>query len=119
MATTNGQIELVYVVVVRPTARGNAVRFTSGDLPGSDSPCINPVDILALVYGLVSAWLSASPALSQLSKKDAFSPKIPARQEPLCSFEILCCSLAVLHIGNPFQEWPSMIGNVCLCPQIS
>jgi len=41
---------------------------------------LDPVDILALILGLVTAWLSASPALRQLSKEDAFSPKRLARQ---------------------------------------
>jgi len=41
---------------------------------------LDPVDILALILGLVTAWLSTSPALRQLFKEDAFSPERLARQ---------------------------------------
>jgi hypothetical protein len=46
----------------------------------SVSTKVDPVDLLALILGLVTAWLSASPALRQLSKEDAFSPKRLVRQ---------------------------------------
>jgi hypothetical protein len=72
--------ELVFVVVVRPAARENAVPFTPDDLPGSHPLCINPVDILALIEGSVSAWISAS-AVRQLSKEDASSLKLLAREQ--------------------------------------
>lgn len=35
---------------------------------------LEPVDVLALLLGLVTAWFSASPALRDLSGKEPFSP---------------------------------------------
>jgi AcrR family transcriptional regulator len=40
---------------------------------------LEPIDVLALLLGLVTAWFSASPALRELSGKKPFSPNRLAR----------------------------------------
>jgi AcrR family transcriptional regulator len=40
---------------------------------------LEPVDVLALLLGLVTAWFSASPALRELSGEEPFSPDRLAR----------------------------------------
>ena len=103
LATVNGQIGLVYLVVVPPASRGIAVPFTPDGLPGSHSFRVNPVDILALIQGMDSAWHSASPGPRQLSKEDVFSPKHLARLQT----EVLFENPVLRPGGLPYREFTS------------
>ncbi|EFV12068.2 hypothetical protein HMPREF9336_03099 [Segniliparus rugosus ATCC BAA-974] len=42
---------------------------------GGTVPAMHPADIIALILGLSSAWLKASPALQELADEPPFSPE--------------------------------------------